>query len=308
MTARSVSQYLLIAIAGFPPFTAIMRIAFVGTGVMGKSMAGHLLKAGHEVVIHTRTKAKAAELLALGAAWADTPAAAALGADAAILHGRIPERRGRGLARFPVGRPSRLLLIDMTTSSPALARQLAAAATAQGCCPLDAPVSGGDRGAREATLTIMVGGAARDFERAGPLFAAMGKTISLQGGPGAGQLCKLANQIAIASGMVAMAEALAFARANGLDLESVLKALSGGGAASWALLNLAPRVLKGDFAPGFYVKHFVKDIGLALDVCREQRLTLPGLELAARLYADTLAAGEGDLGTQALVRRYFELA
>lgn len=285
-----------------------MRIAFVGTGVMGKSMAGHLLKAGHEVVIHTRTKAKAAELLALGAAWADTPAAAALGADAAISMVGYPqdvEEVWRGF--LSVARPG-CLLIDMTTSSPALARQLAAAATAQGCCPLDAPVSGGDRGAREATLTIMVGGAARDYERAGPLFAAMGKTISLQGGPGAGQLCKLANQIAIASGMVAMAEALAFARANGLDLEAVLKALSGGGAASWALLNLAPRVLKGDFAPGFYVKHFVKDIGLALDVCREQRLTLPGLELAARLYADTLAAGEGDLGTQALVRRYFELA
>ena len=277
-----------------------MRIAFVGTGVMGKSMAGHLLKAGHEVVIHTRTKAKAAELLALGAA--------ALGADAAISMVGYPndvEEVWRGF--LSVARPG-CLLIDMTTSSPALARQLAAAATAQGCCPLDAPVSGGDRGAREATLTIMVGGVARDFERAGQLFAAMGKTISLQGGPGAGQLCKLANQIAIASGMVAMAEALAFARANGLDLEAVLKALSGGGASSWALLNLAPRVLKGDFAPGFYVKHFVKDIGLALDVCREQRLTLPGLELAARLYADTLAAGEGDLGTQALVRRYFELA
>ncbi|MEY4402594.1 MAG: hypothetical protein RIR91_629, partial [Verrucomicrobiota bacterium] len=129
-----------------------------------------------------------------------------------------------------------------------------------------------------------------------------------QGGPGAGQLCKLANQIAIASGMVAMAEALAFARANGLELEAVLKALSGGGASSWALLNLAPRVLKGDFAPGFYVKHFVKDIRLALDVCREQQLSLPGLELAGRMYEETLAAGHGDLGTQALVRRYFELA
>jgi len=206
-----------------------------------------------------------------------------------------------------VARPG-CLLIDMTTSSPALARQLAAAATAQGCRPLDAPVSGGDRGAREATLTIMVGGAAEDYELARPLFEAMGKTISLQGGSGAGQLCKLANQIAIASGMVAMAEALAFARANGLELEAVLKALSGGGASSWALLNLAPRVLQGDFAPGFYVKHFVKDIRLALDVCREQQLSLPGLELAGRMYEETLAAGHGDLGTQALVRRYFELA
>ncbi len=285
-----------------------MRIAFVGTGVMGKSMAGHLLKAGHEVVVYTRTKARAADLLAAGARWADSPAAAATGAAAAISMVGYPhdvEEVWQGF--LSTARPG-CLLVDMTTSSPALARQLAAAATARGCRPLDAPVSGGDRGAREATLTIMVGGAEADFTAARPLFEAMGKTISLQGGSGAGQLCKLANQIAIASGMVAMAEALAFARANSLDLEAVLKALSGGGASSWALLNLAPRVLKGDFAPGFYVKHFVKDLRLALDVCREQRLTLPGLELAARMYEDTLAAGEGDLGTQALVRRYFELA
>jgi 3-hydroxyisobutyrate dehydrogenase len=284
-----------------------MRIAFVGTGVMGKSMAGHLLKAGHEVVVYTRTKAKAADLLAAGARWAESPAAAAQAADAAISMVGYPndvEEVWQGFLR--TARPG-CLLIDMTTSSPSLARKLAVAATAQGCLPLDAPVSGGDRGAREATLTIMVGGAAADFEQARPLFEAMGKTISLQGGPGAGQLCKLANQIAIASGMVAMAEALAFARANGLDLDAVLKALSGGGASSWALLNLAPRVLKGDFAPGFYVKHFVKDIGLALEVCREQKLSLPGLELAAKLYADVVAAGDGDCGTQALAKRYFQV-
>jgi len=285
-----------------------MRIAFVGTGVMGKSMAGHLLKAGHEVVVYTRTRAKAADLLAAGARWADSPTVAAQGADAAISMVGYPadvEEVWQGF--LSAARPG-CLLIDMTTSSPALARALAAQASAKGCLPLDAPVSGGDRGAREATLTIMVGGAAADFEQARPLFAAMGKTISLQGGPGAGQLCKLANQIAIASGMVAMAEALAFARANQLDLAAVLQALSGGGASSWALLNLAPRVLKGDFAPGFYVKHFVKDLRLSLDVCREQKLLLPGLELAARMYEDVLAAGQGDLGTQALVRRYFELA
>lgn len=282
-----------------------MRIAFVGTGVMGKSMAGHLLKAGHEVVIYTRTKSKAAELLAAGAHWADSPAAAVQGADAAISMVGYPndvEEVWQGF--LSMARPG-CLLIDMTTSSPSLARKLAATAKAQGCLPLDAPVSGGDRGAREAMLTIMVGGASADYEKARPLFEAMGKTISLQGGPGTGQLCKLANQVAIASGMVAMAEALAFARANGLDLEAVLKALSGGGASSWALLNLAPRVLKGDFAPGFYVKHFVKDIGLALEVCREQKLSLLGLELAAKLYAEVVAAGDGDAGTQALARLYF---
>ena len=199
-----------------------MRIAFVGTGVMGKSMAGHLLKAGHEVVIYTRTPSKAADLLAAGALWADSPAAAVQGADAAISMVGYPndvEEVWQGF--LSAARPG-CLLIDMTTSSPSLARKLAAAATARGCLPLDGPVSGGDRGAREATLTIMVGGAAADFEKARPLFEAMGKTISLQGGPGAGQLCKLANQIAIASGMVAMAEALAFARANDLDLDAVL--------------------------------------------------------------------------------------
>ncbi|MEY4776874.1 MAG: putative beta-hydroxyacid dehydrogenase [Verrucomicrobiota bacterium] len=283
-----------------------MKIAFVGTGVMGKSMVVNLLKAGHEVTVYTRTKAKAEDLFALGAHWAESPAAAVQGAEAAISMVGYPndvEEVWQGF--LSTARPG-CLLIDMTTSSPSLARKLAAAATAQGCLPLDGPVSGGDRGAREATLTIMVGGAAADFEKARPLFEAMGKTISLQGGPGAGQLCKLANQIAIASGMVAMAEALAFARANGLDLEAVLKALSGGGASSWALLNLAPRVLKGDFAPGFYVKHFVKDIGLALEVCREQKLSLPGLELAAKLYADVVTAGDGDCGTQALAKRYFE--
>jgi 3-hydroxyisobutyrate dehydrogenase len=285
-----------------------MRIAFVGTGVMGKSMAGHLLKAGHEVVVYTRTPAKAADLLAAGARWADSPAAAAQGADAALSMVGYPSDVEEVWQGFLAAARPGCLLIDMTTSSPDLARKLAAQASAKGCLPLDAPVSGGDRGAREATLTIMVGGAAGDYEKARPLFEAMGKTISLQGGPGAGQLCKLANQIAIASGMVAMAEALAFARANQLDLAAVLQALSGGGASSWALLNLAPRVLKGDFAPGFYVKHFVKDLGLALDVCRAQKLSLPGLELAARMYADVLAAGQGDLGTQALVRRYFELA
>jgi len=282
-----------------------MKIAFVGTGVMGKSMAGHLLKAGHEVVVYTRTKAKAEELLLAGARWADSPAAAVQGVDAAISMVGYPNDVEEVWQAFLTQARPGCLLIDMTTSSPALARRLAAAATARGCRPLDAPVSGGDRGAREATLTIMVGGDAADFEAARPLFEAMGKTISRQGGPGAGQLCKLANQIAIASGMVAMAEALAFERANQLDLEAVLKALSGGGASSWALLNLAPRVLKGDFAPGFYVKHFVKDIGLSLEVCREQGIQLPGLELAARLYAEVQAAGDGDCGTQALAKLYF---
>ena len=285
-----------------------MKIAFVGTGVMGQGMVANLLKAGHEVTVYTRTKAKADGLLALGAKWASSPAESARGADIAISMVGYPndvEEVWRGPQGFMSSAKPGCVLIDMTTSSPALARSLATEAAAKGFGPLDAPVSGGDRGAREGTLTIMAGGAQRDFDFAQTVFAAMGKTIVLQGSPGTGQLCKLANQIGIASGMIAMAEALAFARATGLNLETTLRSISGGGASSWALLNLAPRVLKGDFAPGFYVKHFVKDIGLALDVCREQKVSLPGLELAAKLYAEVVAAGEGDAGTQALARLYF---
>jgi len=285
-----------------------MKIAFVGTGVMGQGMVANLLKAGHEVTVYTRTKAKADGLLALGAKWTSSPAESARGADIAISMVGYPndvEEVWRGPQGFMSSAKPGCVLIDMTTSSPALARSLAAEAAAKGFGPLDAPVSGGDRGAREGTLTIMAGGAQQDFDFAQPVFAAMGKTIVLQGAPGTGQLCKLANQIGIASGMIAMAEALAFARATGLNLETTLRSISGGGASSWALLNLAPRVLKGDFAPGFYVKHFVKDIGLALDVCREQKVSLPGLELAAKLYAEVVAAGEGDAGTQALARLYF---
>jgi 3-hydroxyisobutyrate dehydrogenase len=285
-----------------------MKIAFVGTGVMGQGMVANLLKAGHEVTVYTRTQAKADGLLVLGAKWASSPAESARGADIAISMVGYPndvEEVWRGPQGFMSSAKPGCVLIDMTTSSPALARSLAAEAVTKGFGPLDAPVSGGDRGAREGTLTIMAGGAQQDFDFAQPVFAAMGKTIVLQGGPGTGQLCKLANQIGIASGMIAMAEALAFARATGLNLETTLRSISGGGASSWALLNLAPRVLKGDFAPGFYVKHFVKDIGLALDVCREQKVSLPGLELAAKLYAEVVAAGEGDAGTHALARLYF---
>jgi 3-hydroxyisobutyrate dehydrogenase len=285
-----------------------MRIAFVGTGVMGSSMVGHLLTAGHEVRVYTRTRAKAEPLLAAGARWADSPAAAADGADAALSMVGYPSDVAsvwRGSSGFlAVARPGQLLL-DLTTSDPALARELATEAAAKGAEALDAPVSGGDRGAREATLSIMVGGTSAAFTRAQPLLGLLGKTLVLQGGPGTGQLCKLTNQVAIASGMLAVCEALTFAKATGLDPETVLRSISGGAAGSWGLSNLAPRVLKADFAPGFYVHHLVKDLGLALATARALRLELPGLELAARLYDQVVAAGDGDLGTQALARLYF---
>ncbi len=285
-----------------------MRIAFVGTGVMGSSMAGHLLAAGHQVAVHTRTRAKADRLLAAGATWAESPAAAADGADAALSMVGYPadvDQVWRGPAGFLAAPRPPGLLVDLTTSDPALARDLAAVAAARGLEALDAPVSGGDRGAREATLSIMVGGSAAGFGLAKPILASMGRTIVLQGGPGAGQLCKLANQVAIASGMVAVCEALAFARATGLDPATVLESISGGAAGSWGLSNLAPRVLRDDFAPGFYVRHFTKDLGLALAAARAAKADLPGLELAARLYREVEAAGDADLGTQALARLYF---
>lgn len=285
-----------------------MRVAFVGTGVMGASMAGHLLRAGHEVVVHTRTRAKAEPLLVAGARWADSPAAAVAGADAALSMVGYPADVEQVWRGFLSTAPRGCLLIDLTTSSPALARRLAADAAARGLRPLDAPVSGGDRGAREATLTVMTGGSEEDHAAALPVLSLMGRTVERLGGPGAGQLCKLANQIAVASGMVAMTETLAFARAVGLDLAVVHRAVSGGAAGSWPMTNLAPRVLRGDFAPGFYAKHLVKDLGLALETARECGVELPGLELAARLYDRVLAAGDGDLGTQALARRYFGAA
>lgn len=285
-----------------------LRIGFVGTGVMGSSMAGHLLKAGHRVQVHTRTRSKADALVDAGADWAATPAEAAAGADVAISMVGYPSdvtEVWRGPRGFLAASHPGQLLVDMTTSDPALARALAAEAAARGAGALDAPVSGGDRGAREATLSIMVGGAPADFARAQPTLAALGKTVVLQGPAGAGQLCKLTNQIAIASGMLAVCEALAFARAAGLDPETVLASISGGAAGSWGLSNLAPRVLRGDYAPGFYVRHFVKDLGLALAAARALRLELPGLALAARLYDEVVAAGDGDRGTQALARLYF---
>jgi len=285
-----------------------LRIAFIGTGVMGASMAGHLLKAGHAVTVNTRTRKRAEPLMAAGATWADSPAAAASGADLAISMVGYPAdvtEVWSGPHGFLTAAHRGQLLIDMTTSDPTLARTLAKEAAAKGVAALDAPVSGGDRGAREAALSIMVGGNQVDFARAKPVFEIMGKSVVLQGEAGAGQLCKLTNQIAIASSMLAMCEALTFAQAAGLHPETVLSSISGGAAGSWSLTNLAPRVLKGDYAPGFYVRHFVKDLGLALTAARELKLNLPGLELAARLYDQVVAAGDADLGTQALAKHYF---
>ena len=286
-------------------------IAFIGTGVMGRSMAGHLLRAGHTLHVHNRTKEKAQELLAAGATWHDTPGAAAAQADFVVTIVGYP-RDVEETYFGPQGvlahaRPGAVLL-DMTTSSPALARRIAATATEKGLSALDAPVTGGDVGAREARLSIMVGGDEAAFVRAHPLLERMGKIIVRQGGPGAGQLCKLANQISIASVMMSWCEALAFARRAGLDPTRVLESIGAGAAGSVGMTVLAPRALRGDYAPGFYVKHFIKDMNLALESAAEMKLDLPGLVQAKKLYDLVSAKGWDHCGTQALWRIYAEQA
>jgi 3-hydroxyisobutyrate dehydrogenase len=274
---------------------------------MGRSMAAHLASAGHQLEVHNRTKAKAQPLLDAGAHWHDSPEGVAKASDVIVTMLGFPTDveqtylGERGL--IANARPS-ALLIDMTTSSPQLARRIAAAATERGLAALDAPVSGGDVGAREARLVIMVGGEQSSFDRAKPLLDLMGKNVALLGPAGSGQNCKMANQVAIAVGMVAWCEALAYARAAGLDPNAVHASISGGAAGSWAMSNLAPRALKGDFAPGFYVKHILKDIRIAVESAKEMGLDLPGLDYARTLYERLVALGWQDEGTQALYKLY----
>ncbi len=285
-------------------------IAFIGTGVMGRSMAGHLQKAGHPLHVYNRTKEKAQALVEAGAKWHDSAGAAAAQADVVVTMLGFPsdvQQSYLGAGGIVERAKPGALLIDMTTSSPVLARQIAAAAQKRGLAALDAPVSGGDLGAREARLVIMVGGEAAAFNRAKPLFEIMGKNIALHGGAGAGQYCKMANQIAVAVGMVAWCEALAYAKKAGLDPAAVHASISGGAAGSWALTNLAPRALADNYAPGFYVKHIIKDIKIALESAAEMKLDLPGLATARKLYEQVAARGWEDSGTQALYRLYTAL-
>lgn len=287
--------------------SSLPSIAFIGTGVMGRSMAGHLRQAGHVLHVHNRTKEKAAELLAAGATWHDSAGAASAAADVVISMLGFPtdvETSYLGAGGIIERARPGALLIDMTTSSPLLARRIAEAAAKRGLEAIDAPVSGGDLGAREARLVIMVGGSETGFARARPVFELMGKNIARHGGPGAGQHCKMANQIAVAVGMVAWVEALAYARKAGLDPAAVHASISGGAAGSWALTNLAPRALAENYAPGFYVKHIIKDMKIALDSAAELKLDLPGLAEAKRLYEKVAAHGWEECGTQALYRLY----
>jgi len=287
-----------------------LSIAFIGTGVMGRSMAGHLQKAGHTLHVFNRTKEKAAALLEAGATWHDSAGAAARVADVVITILGYPTDVATtylGAGGIVESVKPGTLLIDMTTSSPDLARKIAEAAVQRGCASLDAPVSGGDIGAKEARLVIMVGGDPKAFERARPLFELMGKNIALLGGPGAGQHCKTANQIAVAVAMVSWCEALAYAKKAGLDPAAVHASISGGAAGGWAMTNLAPRALSENFAPGFYVKHILKDMRIALESAVELKMELPGLAVAKQLYDRVAARGWEENGTQVLYRFYTSL-
>ena len=280
------------------------RVGWIGTGVMGAPMCGHLLASGYPVTVFNRTPERARGLLERGAAWAESPQAVAQHADVVFTMVGFPDDLREivlGPAGTLAGAGHGTILVDMTTSEPSLAREIYEAARARGVASLDAPVSGGDVGARAAGLSIMVGGDRDAFERVAPLLRCLGATIVHQGPAGAGQHTKMVNQILVASGMVAVSEALLYAHQAGLDLPTVLQSVSGGAAGSWSLTHYAPRILARDFAPGFRVDHFVKDMGIALAEARRMRLSLPGLALVEQLYLALVAQGDGRKGTHALV-------
>ena len=287
------------------------RLGWIGTGVMGHSMAGHLLAAGYPLTVYSRTKAKAEGLLACGARWAETPREVARNADIVFSIVGYP----RDVEDVMLGEQGALsgldgggILCDMTTSSPELARRIAAAAAARGCASLDAPVTGGDIGAREARLSIFVGGERAAYEKILPCLEVMGKKILHCGEAGAGQSAKLANQVAIAGVMFSVCESLLFAQEAGIDVAKWRDLVGSGAAGSAAMNTLGVRLLGLDYEPGFFVDHFIKDLGLCLEECRRMGLVLPGTELAEELYRSVQARGEGGKGTQILIKTLAELS
>ena len=285
--------------------------AFIGTGIMGGPMAGHLLKAGVRLTVHNRTKTKAQALLDQGATWADSPAAAAANVRFVFINvtdtpdvERVVLGPGGVIEADMPGQ----IVVDHSTISPAATRRMAEALAAKGKRFLDAPVSGGDVGARNAGLSIMVGGDRAAFEAAEPLLRHMGKTITHCGDSGAGQLTKLVNQVLVSVTNLAVCEALAFARSNGLDAEKTIAAVAGGAAGSWQLQNLGPRMLKGDFAPGFTIDLQLKDLRLVGEAAALAKTPLPALSLVQQLFTSAAANGGGQDGTQGLFKVLERLA
>ena len=271
---------------------------------MGSSMCGHVLDADYSVTVYNRTREGAEPLLERGAAWAGSPAEVAAASDAVFsIVGYPDDVREVILGQQGVldGTAPGSVIVDMTTSEPSLAVEIYTAAKERGVDTIDAPVSGGDIGARNATLSIMVGGDEQAIERVQQILETMGKSIVHQGGPGAGQHTKMVNQVLIATGMIGVCEALLYGYRAGLDLDTVLESVAGGAAGSWSLTNYGPRMLAGDFAPGFVVDHFVKDMGIALAEAKKAKLSLPGLALAEQLYIALQAQGHGRKGTHSLI-------
>lgn len=280
------------------------RIGWIGTGVMGRSMCGHLLAAGFKITLFTRTKSKADDLLAKGADWAATPRDVAAASDVVIAIVGFPKDVREvmlGEDGALAGSKSGNVLVDMTTSEPSLAVEIAAAAKKRGVESIDAPVSGGDVGAKNATLSIMIGGDEKTVAALEPIWKAMGQKWIYQGGPGAGQHTKMVNQILIATTMIGVCEALLYGYKAGLNLEKVLESVASGAAGSWSLSNYGPRIMAGNFDPGFFVAHFIKDMGIALAEARRMGLALPGLALAEQLYQSVAAQGHGQKGTHSLM-------
>ena len=281
-----------------------IKIGWVGTGVMGRWMCQHVMDLGYTATIFTRTKSKADPLLKAGATWADSPAEVAESSDIIFTIVGFPEDVRQvylGENGILTTAKSGSIVVDMTTTEPSLAVEVHQAARAQGISSIDAPVSGGDVGAREARLAIMIGGDKEAVDAIHPLFEAMGQNIVYQGEAGSGQHTKMCNQITISGTMIGVCEALLYGAKAGLALEIMLSTISKGAAGCWSLDNLAPRVLKRNFDPGFFVEHFIKDMGIALDEAKRMGISLPGLSLVHQLYLATQAQGHGRLGTHALM-------
>lgn len=285
------------------------KIAFIGTGVMGASIVKHLLKASYDVSIFTRTKSKADPLVELGAKWSDTVADAVKGADIVFtmigMPSDVEEVYFSENGIFSNGHPYQIV-VDMTTSSPDLAVKIAGKAEELQMKSLDAPVSGGDVGARNGTLSIMCGGEKDLFDRLLPVLSVFGKQIVYQGAAGSGQHTKMCNQIIVAGNMIGACESLSYAMKSGLNPDTMLQSVVSGAAGSYCLSNLGPRIIEGDFEPGFFVKHFVKDLNIALQESERLNLTLPGLKLARQTYSALLEQGYGEKGTQVLIKHYID--
>lgn len=287
-----------------------MKIGFIGTGVMGHAIVEHLIAAGHDIIVYNRTKSKTDDLVAKGATWQDSPKAVTEGSELIFTMVGYPydveETYYHADAGIFATDVKGKILVDLTTSTPSLAVKIAQTANENGAESLDAPVSGGDLGAKNGTLTIMAGGSQAAYQTVLPVFEQFGKTCMLHGGSGKGQHAKMANQIMIAGTMTGMTEMLVYANQAGLDLSKILDTLAGGSAANWSMINYSPRILAENYSPGFFVKHFVKDLKIALDEANNMGIDLPSTTLAEQLYEKLEKAGYGDDGTQALIKLWWQ--